>query len=290
MSQLNEFIAQVKTGGMAKQSHFAINITPPALITGYTNDQLKKIMLFCESTSFPGMTIATTPVRTYGELTEAPYDILYENVTFNFYVDRNMMIKKFFDDWILNIYDPLTRHSRYYKEYIAPTIEMFQYDQAQNQTYKVVLYEVYPKSITAMTLDNNSKDIHKLSVNMNYKYWRSGEMASTLGGVAESPFDYVFSQYASQNTQANNVFGNVFADLPAVQTINSAVGGLSSGVPTQYLNNFNSYQGTINSAAAQLQAQINKVVPGVFSGVASQNIINAGIGRATSKIRGILGI
>jgi hypothetical protein len=289
MSQLNEFIALVKTGGMAKQSHFAINITPPALITGYTNDQLKNIMLFCESTTFPGMSIATTPIRTYGELTEAPYDILYENVTFNFYVDRNMMIKKFFDDWILNIYDPLTRHARYYKEYIAPTIEMFQYDQAQNQTYKVVLYEAYPKSVTAMTLDNNSKEIHKLSVSINYKYWRSGEMASTASGVAESPFDYVFSQYASQNTQANDVFGDIFGGVPAVQTINSALGGIN-GIPTQYLNNFGGFQSTINSAAAQLQAQINKVVPGTFSGVASQNIINKGLGAVTRRIQGILGI
>ena len=43
-------------------------------------------------------------------------------------------------------------------------------DVADNDTYEVEFREVYPKSVGAIQLDYNSKDVAKLTVTFNYKY------------------------------------------------------------------------------------------------------------------------
>jgi hypothetical protein len=53
------------------------------------------------------------------------------------------------------------------------------YDADEKQRYIVTLYECYPKSIGAVQLDYSSKEVMKLQVSMNYKYWISAPVSDT---------------------------------------------------------------------------------------------------------------
>jgi hypothetical protein len=189
----SDIVAQMAPG-LAKTSRFAINISPPQWVfrqparggdtnaTGYTN--LHKILLFCDTVSIPGLNVNTTPIRTFGEVREMPYEFNYEPITATFYVDADMYVKKMFDDWILGIQVDETRSFRYYNDYISP-MNIIVYDTKDKKRYAVQLSEVYPKSVGQVQLDYANTQIMKLSVTFQYKYWRTSheDFAATTKNI-----------------------------------------------------------------------------------------------------------
>ena len=174
MSTLNDFIGQVASEGLMGSSRFSVDIGLPKIILDknlYIGD-LEKIQLYCDAVQLPGLNISTTQARTFGEVREMPYERLFDNVNFSFYVDNSMDVKLFFDTWIQSIQDPFTRIFNYYNDYTTD-ININVYDKDEKQRYVVTLYECYPKSIGAVQMDYSAKDIMKLQVSMNYRYWLS---------------------------------------------------------------------------------------------------------------------
>ena len=172
---LNRFIAQVKSTGVASANMYSVEMAVPNVVrSGYQGfHDLRAINLFCDSTQLPDQNISTAQIRTYGEIRETPYENLYGNINMSFICDSDYKTKHFFDTWIQNISDPNTRHFNYYQDYVVPVIRITTLNNNENEVYRVALYECYPKQIQAVTLDYASKDIVKVNVSMNYKYWRS---------------------------------------------------------------------------------------------------------------------
>jgi len=172
-NSLNAFIAKVGQG-LARTNRFAVEIPIPRNlgVTYSGASASENIYMLCDGASIPGTTVATTEIRTYGEIREMPYERMYENTTLSFYVDRNMVVKKFFDDWMGAIVDPVTREIQYYNDYITD-IHMVVMDPLDSVRYGITLHEAYVKAISPVALDWSSRDVMKLSVNINYKYYRS---------------------------------------------------------------------------------------------------------------------
>jgi hypothetical protein len=180
MSTLNEFIGHVASEGLMGSSRFSVDIGLPKIIRDknlYIGD-LEKIQLYCDTVQLPGMSISSTQARTFGEVREIPWERSFDNVNFGFYVDNSMDVKLFFDNWIQSIQDPFTRIFNYYNDYTTK-IDINVYDRDEKQRYLVTLYECYPKSIGAVQMDYSSKDIMKLQVSMNYRYWISSTTDDT---------------------------------------------------------------------------------------------------------------
>lgn len=164
-----DFIAEIKTKGLARTNRFTVEMTPPL---GNPSD-VRKMLLFCEKASLPGVSYATTQNRTFGEVRETPYDKLYDTCQLTFHVDRHMTVKKLFDDWMHHIQDPIDRSFQWYSNYITDLTIRVQ-DLEDKTTYEVTLYEAYPKTLGAIALnaaDNN--DSMRLDVTFQYKYWSS---------------------------------------------------------------------------------------------------------------------
>jgi hypothetical protein len=141
--------------------------------TSYNTNQYRKMMLFCEAVQLPGLNVNTTPIRTFGEVREMPYEMNYDPITLSFYVDGNMVIKGIFDEWILSVHNINTRNFNYYNNYTADVVKIFVEDLTNRPKYIVGLYEVYPKTVSAVQMGYDQKDVMKLSVSFAYKYWRS---------------------------------------------------------------------------------------------------------------------
>ena len=63
--------------------------------------------------------------------------------------------------------------------------------------YQIKLFECYPKNIGTVQLDYASKDVMKLTVEMQYKYWVSQNIGQTPESVVstnKSLTDRVFEQ------------------------------------------------------------------------------------------------
>lgn len=178
MSLLSEFIAEVKTG-IARSNRYEVSFTSPRFIDGADPNALRKTLLFCDQVQLPGLNISSFQNRTFGEFREAPYEKLFDNINMSFYVDHKMEVKVLFDTWMAKIQDPYTRKFKYYREYTTDMTIKVQ-DTENITRYEVKLFECYPKSVGTIQLDYAAKDIMKLPVNMQYKYWISGQVNTLL--------------------------------------------------------------------------------------------------------------
>ena len=176
---LNEFISKVKSTGLAKTNRYRVTIATPSLMTGLMNSG-RLITLFCESTSLPGQVVATTRQSIMGEAREFPYSKMFDNITLSFYIDNNFEVKGFFDNWLNSVSNTQNKITSYYKDYIAPTvlIEVLPMD-SEVSTYSITLHEAYPKGISPIQLSADSRDIAKIGVSLNYKYYTTSHVAST---------------------------------------------------------------------------------------------------------------
>ena len=178
MANLNEFISSIKSEGLMRNNRYEVVLYPPA-VAGFNNyNELRKILLYCDNVTIPGLSISTIPARTYGEYREMPYEKIYAPITLNFYVDNSMQVKKLFDSWITNIQDPNTRNMNYYSTYTTD-IDIHILDVKEQARYTVKLFNAYPKDMSAITMDYSNRDVMKLQVTMNYKYWKSSEIIQT---------------------------------------------------------------------------------------------------------------
>lgn len=213
-SSLTDFIAGIKRG-VARNNRYLVTIP-----LGYGNAS-EIASLFCESVSLPGLSVATTPHRIYGEQHEVPYERMFDPVTFTFYVDGGMVIKKAFDDWMISIINPLTRTQSYYENYIRDVkIEVYNVD--DSIPYEVTLFKAYPKSVQAVQLDANGKDIMKLTVTLVYKFWQSKDITTQVeadrtkiinSGTVQDPFEVFTNEgfnfddyYSNVDIMGNRIF------------------------------------------------------------------------------------
>jgi hypothetical protein len=181
---ISEFISKIKSDGLARTNRFAVMMPLPSVLGGGANPYMANSMevsLLCENIVLPGINLNSIQNRTYGELRETPYETMYDAITATFYVDRKMKVKHLFDSWILAVQGyggprngTGTRNFRYYDEYTVPQMQIYVNDTLNQTYYGVSLYEVYPKTVSSITLDNNSKEIMKLTVTFQYKFWRPG--------------------------------------------------------------------------------------------------------------------
>lgn len=174
MAKLQDFIAKVKTTGYMIPSRYSV-IFPNA-----AHGEL--LAMYCDQFQLPGLNINTSPSLTYGETREMPYTRLYDNINMSFYVDHDMKVKKYFDEWMASIQNPMDRTFSYYNSYIHD-VQIDVEDLENNVKYSMILHECYPKTIGAIQLDYAAKDLMKISVTFAYKYWEPKFISSTNDNV-----------------------------------------------------------------------------------------------------------
>jgi hypothetical protein len=168
-----DFIAEIKTQGIARTNRFTVDFTPPNAVPSQT----KRMLLFCEKATLPGINFATVTNRSFGEGREVVYDRMFDPVQLTFHVDRKMTVKTIFDEWSQYIVNPSNRTIGWYNDYVTPMTIRIQ-DLEDKVTYLVTLYEAYPKSIAPVPLDSqNNNDTMRLDVTFQYKYWTATEIA-----------------------------------------------------------------------------------------------------------------
>ncbi len=207
---LDRFIAEVKQNAIARTNRYAVMMTLPYAVTYNGAFQtLEKALLFCDQVQLPGANFSTVQNRSFGEFREIPYEKLYEQVNMSFYVDSDMKIKDLFDSWHDGIYNPTSRTFNYYKNYVADMIIEVQ-NLDDESRFQVNLYECYPKTISPIQLDYSSKDVMKMQVTMQYKYWTSTTIGSTTEGqpIVDSMVESQLQDFDRFQEQFNTVLAD----------------------------------------------------------------------------------
>jgi hypothetical protein len=189
--KLDEFVSNTHVWGFARSSHFRFRILPSGTSSSgsanfnskFTPRDLDIVNMLCDSTTLPD--VASIPL-TSSVGTDFPYDIVkdlaYASQSASFYVSEDMFQKKFFDDWMEITYNKTAGQPYYYNDY-STTIEIYQLKHTLDDsvltgdndwTYKVKLYNAYPKAVAPLTMDWSSDNaLQKLSVTFHYTHWDS---------------------------------------------------------------------------------------------------------------------
>lgn len=228
---VKNFISEIKSQGLARTNRFAVLFTPPANVNP---GNLRKTLLFCDQAVLPGVNFSTIQNRTYGEVREVPYEKLFDTAQLTFHVDKEMQVKSLFDAWIMSIQNPVTRTFQYYNNYIT-NMQIEVQDLQEKTRYEMTLYECYPKTISAISLDNASKETMKLTVTFQYKYWTSSTIQQLDNGqkITKNFIDKFLENFTGSNERLNKGLGEVgnFATGYVVQGAMKTFSNVTSRIP-----------------------------------------------------------
>lgn len=247
MTTLNNFIQEIKSTGLAKNSKYMVTFVKPIVMSSGPSTDIRRIALFCDQTQLPGINISTSPNRTFGEVREAPYEKLYDPVNFSFYVDANLEVKYFFDQWMNGIQSTSTRAWSYYSEYTT-TISILVYDEEEKEVYEVRLYEAFPKTLSSIQMDYAGKEIIKAQVTMAYRYWTSSIRGSLAQNKTQDANDGGFDINAMIGNQGR-----------------SNLEDFGFSIPSSYFSDFTSFQGEFASFQDQFTDAYGQVKEEVAS-------------------------
>jgi hypothetical protein len=146
----------------------------------------ERLRFSCYQATVPGMTIATTE-KDEGYRSIA-YQKIYEDVTLGFYVHGDMKELKIFQDWMKMMIQPEDNHVGYYDSYTS-TIEIKNLNRKQEDVLTTTLYDAYPKTLSAVTLDAGSNDdLIKVTVGFTYRHYKQkygGKQETVAKGLNE---------------------------------------------------------------------------------------------------------
>ena len=189
-SVLNEQMALVRGDGFSRPSRYEVLLLPPTGTKGTGGDSInimsqemrralgdqtvRRTSMRCESISFPGRNLDTTPdTNIYGPTREIVDGYSFANVSASFQCGIDMREKLYFETWQRLAYNVQTWAMQYYEDYVG-SVQIFQLDENNIARYGVELVEAFPKTIAEQSLGYaTTNEIHKISVTFSYRYWKN---------------------------------------------------------------------------------------------------------------------
>jgi len=166
--------SELSRGGLPQSNRFQLNINPPRNLSTQGSSILRSIMIRTVSVDLPGNTLDTIPDNNiYGPNRNIVQGINYaDGVDVKFLMDENFEIHQYFQSWQRLMYDEKTWNLRYYNDYASGTMDIFILNREHRPTAAFKLWEVYPATIGAISLDMSSNEpINSFTVTFNFRFW-----------------------------------------------------------------------------------------------------------------------
>ena len=231
---LQRFMSTMNQQPPARTSNFEVRITSKL---GSVND----LTFRAESVALPGRSVSTTDFFDAGPTRKMGYSAIYLETAINFILSERYNEKEYFDQWIDAIVGPhrVQRNpggnrfnAGYYDDYKG-TIEIQNFSESGQPTYKTTLIEAFPINISPVQLDWSSGDISKLNVTFTYRYYEHTN--GTVGGSGNRLSDIAA---ALKNGARNALKG---AGQKALEDY-ASTGGLGDGAaPTNTAPDFSDF-------------------------------------------------
>lgn len=211
MAAIDTFVSEIRQSSLARTNRFEVQVTVPQTLQNRYQDA-RLVSLYCEQASFPMLNISTKAIKIFGPSYQRPVSSEYggEGVSLTFHVDRDMRVKKFFDDWMHSIVGENDYLVNYADQYTS-TIYIRQVDEEDNITYEIELIDAFPRSMNMMDLNHNTQSqTHRLTMLMAYRKWQE----YPAGGNSGAPILTVGKNVNLENVAAlEPTFYNAMGDF-----------------------------------------------------------------------------
>ena len=132
----------------------------------------ERLTFQCEKVSLPGMSLTDIDYGlAAGNIRKMPMKRIFTNeISLSFRLSPTLRERTTFEDWINNIYDPVTNTLGFYKNYVDDMSVIVQ-DVDDSVIYGVLFEEVYPKEVSPIELGPKG-DYLKQDVTFSYYRWK----------------------------------------------------------------------------------------------------------------------
>ena len=153
---------------------------------------------YVESVDMPGRTLDTEDFKIYGPRRQIVTGHSFSGeITMTVYCDKYLRQRSFFEMWQKATFDQGTNNVHFYDEYTGG-LRIYQLgsfagnDDKDRIAYGVELFEVFPKTISAVSYSNEAENqIQKISVSLAFRNWINITMdrngSYTTGGPYQKP-------------------------------------------------------------------------------------------------------
>lgn len=153
---------------------------------------------YVEAVDMPGRTLDTEDFKIYGPRRQIVTGHSFSGeITMSIYCDKYLRQRSFFEMWQKATFDQGTNNVHFYDEYTGG-LRIYQLgsfagnDDKDRIAYGVELFEVFPKTISAVSYSNEAENqIQKISVSLAFRNWINITMdrngSYTTGGPYQKP-------------------------------------------------------------------------------------------------------
>lgn len=214
---ITDFLARVRETDFARSSRFEVRFLTPGVL-GVGGDT-KEISLMVEDGLFPGILVGTRPIR-LNNLNEQRANVIDfggDAITFTFLVDSTWLAKRFFQDWMTSIVNPVTRYVSYPYDYYS-NINLVSLNQKDEVIAEWEIIDAFPRSMAPISVSATNSDVLRMPVTFAYKKWisigQNGEPNS------ESDSDYINDRIVGDdNIDADQLINEVETDITQFEDI-----------------------------------------------------------------------
>ena len=180
---LSAFTSHMSKGKFARQYNYDVWFTSPPGMPNPTREMLMR----CEQFALPGQNLETSPDTLHiGPIREHAFGVNYGPVSAVFLCDDELSERRFFENWQRLMFDSESYRMGYYNDYVTD-MTVNQYNDKEELTYSLKLFEVFPKTITELGLTTTAGELHRLTVELVYHHWKPLQVAKKsplISGVA----------------------------------------------------------------------------------------------------------
>ena len=198
---IQQFRSAIDDKGLMRTNRFLVQFPLPPKIASVVPESFNgmNLSLFCKSAPLPGIGILTQDIYRYGygPIDRRPYGSVVNDIMFQFYIDAENMIRKWFRAWTRLIMNPdsqkginstwsQTGQSAYefsYKEDYAVDIRITAFDPEGYPRISIVLIEAYPNFMGDIVQDWEHKNQNMIMpMTFTFRDWYE-ESLSTSGDL-----------------------------------------------------------------------------------------------------------
>lgn len=173
MFSITKFKASTKN--LRSNQFFVEVFGVPNTVVGYNNIN-STLGMRCESTEFPGRSIATSDDISFGPTVKLAYDMTYADINLGIMSSEDMSERKLFEEWMNAIVTPSRTsgggHIKYYEDYASSAkVVIYQINEQNTQIAKCTCYGAFPVSIGPINLAWDENDTYqRFAVTIAYRY------------------------------------------------------------------------------------------------------------------------
>ena len=183
---LNDLLSAFRSNeGYAQPNRYEVLILPPAKVGGGGQQNIfsgaerqsdaRAISLRAQNVTLPGRNLATSQEsNVYGPDREIVEGVTYaDDISMSFQSSSGLSERVFFENWQKQAFNEKTWNLGYYNDYVA-NAEIYLLDEQDQRRYGIKLWEMFPKTIPAISLSNDSSgEIILTEIEFSFRYWTS---------------------------------------------------------------------------------------------------------------------